>query len=585
MDYTKYEKEELINFLEERDKIIKKNKYGLQWDKDSNIEQSLKTCKNHIPIIKNIEEKNINNNSSITHILIEGENLHTLLSLQSTHSEKIDVIYIDPPYNTGNKDFIYNDQLVDKEDGYRHSKWLSFMEKRLKLARNLLKDDGVIFISIDDNEMAQLRLLCDQVFGEDNFVNMIAIKMSEPVGVKMTHAKKRLPKLKEYVIFYKKSNVNIIPPLIKKNKWDDQYSHLVRGITKKEIDYLKEILYSSETDVNEIEIADKICENIYLEPIENLFAENNAKTDEEKLKLKYQNSWRIVRWVSTSSGAKKIADDKKLINKHDFFTILTPQLKKYLIKSSYNDDVEQPNIKILFADKYLLTNPGDFWQDIKTTALWSEGGVCFKNGKKPLEMIKRLINLHPNTNALVLDFFAGSGTTGHAVLDLNKEDGGNRQFILCTNNENGICKKFTYPRIKNIIEELGGNLSYFQTNNIRCVKNEDQMNYDISNKCDALLCLEYNIFNIYEQKNEYTIYVSNRKNKYLCINNGGIYGDEFKDFIRTLENLKGEKYIFISSMYEDINKNLFKTIKNIKLISNIKNNFLKKHKQIIKTLD
>ncbi|MFZ7308406.1 DNA methyltransferase, partial [Avibacterium avium] len=101
---------------------------------------------------------------------MQGDNLHSLKILEKTHRNKIDVIYIDPPYNTGNKDFIYNDRYVDNNDGYRHSKWLSFMSKRLEIAKNLLSKQGVIFISIDDNEQAQLKLLCDEIFGENNFI-------------------------------------------------------------------------------------------------------------------------------------------------------------------------------------------------------------------------------------------------------------------------------------------------------------------------------------------------------------------------------------------------------------------------------
>ena len=102
--------------------------------------------------------------------------------LNYTHRESIDVIYIDPPYNTGNKDFIYNDKYVDIEDGYRHSKWLNFMSKRLKLARNLLKEDGFIAISIDDNELYQLKLLCDKIFGEMNYINTISVNAKNNAG-------------------------------------------------------------------------------------------------------------------------------------------------------------------------------------------------------------------------------------------------------------------------------------------------------------------------------------------------------------------------------------------------------------------
>ena len=143
-------------------------KYGLVWEnKPEDVEEQLRSM---LPVFKEVKERAIisEDKTAPNHILIEGDNLHALTALTYTHEEKIDVIYIDPPYNTGNKDFIYNDHYVDKEDTYRHSKWLSFMDKRLKIAKQLLSEKGVIYISIDDNEIAQLKILCDEIFNENN---------------------------------------------------------------------------------------------------------------------------------------------------------------------------------------------------------------------------------------------------------------------------------------------------------------------------------------------------------------------------------------------------------------------------------
>ena len=150
-----------------------KKKYGLVWEeKPEDVEEQLRSM---LPVFKEVKERAIisEDKDAPNHILIEGDNLHALTALSYTHEGKIDVIYIDPPYNTGNKDFIYNDAYVDKEDTYRHSKWLSFMDKRLRLAKKLLSEKGVIFISIDDNELSQLKLLCDEVFGENNLVAIV----------------------------------------------------------------------------------------------------------------------------------------------------------------------------------------------------------------------------------------------------------------------------------------------------------------------------------------------------------------------------------------------------------------------------
>jgi len=166
-----------------------KKKYGLVWE--DKPEEVVEMCKKKLPVLKDVKNKEIiTDKNKPVNLLIEGDNYHALSVLNYTHAKKIDVIYIDPPYNTGNKDFIFNDHYVDKEDFYRHSKWLSFMEKRLKLAKNLLKDTGVIFISIDDNEAAQLKMLMDQIFGEENFVNAFYVQVR--------YAQKTLAEISDY---------------------------------------------------------------------------------------------------------------------------------------------------------------------------------------------------------------------------------------------------------------------------------------------------------------------------------------------------------------------------------------------------
>lgn len=185
MDINKYELAKKITQLEgltneEKASLVEllrsQKKYGLVWeDKPEEIETRLV---DELPVLTEVPERAIVSDApdAPNHILIEGDNLEALTALAYTHEGKIDVIYIDPPYNTGNKDFVYNDSFVDREDGYRHSKWLSFMNKRLQIAKSLLASGGVIFISIDDNEQAQLKLLCDEVFGAQNNIGTIIWK-------------------------------------------------------------------------------------------------------------------------------------------------------------------------------------------------------------------------------------------------------------------------------------------------------------------------------------------------------------------------------------------------------------------------
>ena len=206
--YNNFSKEELIkliNFLES--KIKKQSKYGLVWDAEKISENIITNFKNNIPLLSFQNDLSIKN-GTLNNLLIEGDNVQVLFSLYMCGEEFIDIIYIDPPYNTGKKDFLYNDKFVDEDDSYKHSKWLNFMKKRLFLARKLLKPSGIIFISIDEHEYAQLKLLCDQIFGEKNYVeNFVWIKNATKNLSKTTSTNH------EYILAYAKN----IEQLIKNN--------------------------------------------------------------------------------------------------------------------------------------------------------------------------------------------------------------------------------------------------------------------------------------------------------------------------------------------------------------------------------
>ena len=358
-----------------------------------------------------------------------------------------------------------------------------------------MSDDGVIFISIDDNEVAQLKLLCDDIFGESNFINTISVKMSEPTGVKMTHVGKRLPKLKEYLLFYKKTlsyEVELEELKIPKSSWDSEYKTLVEGVTREELDTLKSIIKKEKPTTDDIVVGDTIANKMKFSSINKLLSGINTK--EEKNKILIQNSYRILRDVATSGGAKALADAKKKKVQGEAFLILTPKTTIYLLKSVYNEFSNQPRCKLLFADQYLEYGIGDFWSDIKTTGLGDEGNIEFLNGKKPLSLLKRVVQLYKKKEITILDFFAGSGTTGHAVMQLNKEDGGNRRYILCTNNENNICEEVTYQRLKNIQKELPHNLKYYKTEFIPKFSDDEKSISDkMMEHISELIELEYAI--------------------------------------------------------------------------------------------
>jgi adenine-specific DNA-methyltransferase len=411
------------------------------------INKTLRPCK----------EESVNFDTT-ENLYIEGDNFEVLKILQESYLGKIKMIYIDPPYNTGH-DFIYKDDYTitkaeyeeelgaRDEEGVRffkntdsngrfHSDWLSMMYERLIIARDLLKDDGVIFISIDDNEVHNLRKICDDVFGEGNFINQIAIKLSEPTGVKMAHVKKRLPKLKEYILLYQKVQSEFTPVTIKKDKWDDEYKHVIGGITDSEIEIIQNTLSADNVTDEDIKNADEICKRINLLSIDSLYEKGKTYTAEESDEIRFKNAHRILRDVATSYGAKQIADKKRETTSSPFFLIRTQEGKVYLIKNGYNLDSDQPRIKMLFASDYLCHNVGDFWFDIKTTGLDNEGFVEFKNGKKPLKLISRLIELSTEPGDLVLDFFSGSSSTAHSVLEVNLKEKKDLKFIMIQLPEN-----------------------------------------------------------------------------------------------------------------------------------------------------
>lgn len=389
---------------------------------------------------------------STRNLFIEGDNLDALKLLQKTYRGKIKLVYIDPPYNTG-AEFIYGDDFSENARDYRarskhgsddrnglvdtapngrfHSNWLSMMYARLKLARNLLAEDGAIFISIDDNEQANLRTICDEIFGEDNFVNCISVKLSEATGVKMSHARSRFPKTKEYILFYTRSGISKINPVhIPIEKWNDEYKELILGLDRDQLAVVKDLIYRSACVEDDVQRLNALVSTARISTLSSYFKEEGVTDDDEKDRFKWDNAWRIVQAVGAGSLRTRALAAR--IAGQSISAVLSAKGRLSLFKTDFDAESRDPRIRILFADKYLTVNPGDFWSDIKTSGgVALEGGISFPNGKKPLKLIKRIVNAvtSPAANDLVMDFFAGSGTTMHAVLALNAEDGGNRSCI------------------------------------------------------------------------------------------------------------------------------------------------------------
>lgn len=386
-----------------------------------------------------VKEINRDKNGAIKeNLIIKGNNLLALYGLKKEFFEKIRLIYIDPPYNTGNDSFSYN-------DNFNHSTWLTFMKNRLEVAKELLRKDGMIFVQCDDNEQAYLKVLMDEVFGKENFINTICVKMSEPTGVKMAHVEKRLPKLKEYILLYKKENIKLNIVKIPKGEWDSEYKIYIDNLQKEEIQRLKEIMNNENRSKEEVEEADKICSKMKLSNVSKV----QSKTD--TLDWLYENSWRILRSCSSAKNVKELADKKRLDVLGECFVVETKQKKMYVVLKDYNPESSQPRLKLLFADDYLEVNPGDFWSDINTTGLEAEGKVQLKNGKKPEELIERIIKLATDEEDIVLDYHLGSGTTCAVAHKLNRQYIGIEQM--------NYIETLTLERLKNVIKGEQGGIS------------------------------------------------------------------------------------------------------------------------------
>lgn len=522
-DYSNLTKDQLLEVIE---KLEGKKKYGLVWDEERVPEKVVTDCQDKLPVLTEVKGKEITTDEDEpTHILIEGDNYHALSVLNYTHKGKIDLIYIDPPYNTGNKDFTYNDKYVEKEDTWRHSKWLTFMSKRLELAKELLTEKGVIFISIDDNEIAQLKLLCDGIFGEQNFVaNCVRRRRKTQANLA-----KNIAPVHEYLLIYSKSIGEL-----KLNKLS--YSE----------EFIKKGFANPDNDPRGVYQTGPLARPKNSSNREHTLTMPNGRTITAK-------------WSCSEETFQRYIEEKRLVIPRGGDGM--PRIKIFLselqgqIANTWWDDVASNDDAAKEIENIFGTN----------------AAFSFP---KPTDLIRKVIELATNKNATVLDFFAGSGTTGDAILQLNKKKNDNRKFILCTNNENQISENVTYQRIKKVIkgyetnkgdkyEGLGNNLKYFKTSFVANNRNKDQLKIDITKRCTEMLCLKEGIFNLIKEEADYKIF--QQGNRYLAVYydfaNASL--DELKE---EMNSLKGEKVLYCFTVdNHGLDKANFRGWKNIRL--------------------
>ena len=503
-------------------------KYGLVWEEhEEEVDVKMRT---HIPVFTEVEAKEIvgASESEQYNFLLEGDNLHSLKLLEKTHKGKIDVIYIDPPYNTGNKDFKYDDTFVDKLDSYKNSKWLSFMWSRLKVAHKLLSSEGIIFISIDDNELYPLKMICDEIFGEQCFVTNL-------IWQKKTGASdaKGIATITEYILVYVKDYA------VMDSVFDKNYEAFDAKRYRYKDEYFNERgpFYYDSLDRGSVRYSDTLNYSIKSPNGDDIYPNGRKNFENDGWTWKWSKE--KVEWGIRNG-----------------FIDITPSSKKengWAVRYKIYLNVDNENRPIEKSAPY---------KNLITTILNANAAADIKkmfNGKtvfqysKPVGLMGFLLSCEKNKKALILDFFAGSGTTGQAVLEKNMEDGGNRHFILCTNNENNICEEVTYQRLKTVItgkcadgsqysEGLPANLKYYKTDFVD--KESEEIYDDLLEHTKEMIQLQYGVK------------VDNQK--YIMI----MDDDEMDEFEKHFDEFKDIEVVFI-------NQDVLSSTSQEKLLQNI----------------
>ncbi len=533
---------EEVEKLKRQVKTLKfRKKYGLVWEDEKEPEQIVLDCQVKIPILKEVKNKEIvTDKDKPQNILIEGDNYHSLSVLNYTHKKKIDVIYIDPPYNTGNKhEWKYNDRWIDENDEYKHSKWINFMNIRLNLAKTLLSNRGVIFISIDEHEVAQLKLLCDSIFQEVNFCGIFVWQKKYGGG----NDSGQIATEHEYILCYSNSPLN--------SEWLEPHDEK----------YLKR--YKEEDKIGKF----------FWDTLERPGLKNPIE-----VKLKFEGKEYVLK---TFRSQKTVDEDLKSGE------IRIVKLKNNKISFQFKQRLKEgKKPRSLLQDKNGTSEEEGLLKIGSNASAKQELRDIFHkdifNNPKPTTLVKYLIKLVGIKEGVVLDFFAGSGTTGHATAKLNSEESTNFKYILCTNNEDNnsdglkIATDICYPRIEKVIkgyknlkdeqiEGLGGNLRYFKSelwdiDHISHVSDEQKIK--LTYQAGDMIALREGTFEEVEKDEWWQIFKDGTK--YTAI-----YFKEDKkklnELVKKLSKLKEKVILYIFSWGKNEYKNEFTEYKNIKV--------------------
>jgi adenine-specific DNA-methyltransferase len=577
-NFDDWSKEELIKELSR----IKETKYGLVWHRDL-PEEKIDVLINPdartpsemfpnemagkpFPVLKEVKTKGVETDTTKpTHLLIEGDNYHSLAVLNFTHHQSVDLIFIDPPYNTGNRSWRYNNNYIERDDPFKHSKWLAFMERRLKLAKNLLKPDGIIIVTIDDYEVFPLGMLLDEIFIENNRLANITV-LNKKSG---RTTDKFFATCHEYYLVYGRNSAlaeielfELTPEQLAEYKQEDKISHY------KWRDFLRTGGFSTPEE----------RPNSYY-PI--YFNEKTGRISLEKEKglveifpIDSKGAKRVWRQTKPSLLALvKLGDIKIEKGRNKKFAVrikdrVKAGLKPKTVWDNPRYDAATHGTKLLES---ILGKSKTFDFPKSLYAVFDAVKIVTKNKK----------------NAVILDFFAGSGTTGHAVLELNKTDNGSRQFILCTNNENDICTDVCYPRVKKVIKGyknlegkdvagLGENLKYYTCDFVEA-EPTDQNKRKLVNESTEMLCIKENAFESVQNGNDFKIFKN--ADKYVGI---VFFEEAIGDFKKAIKKIKGRFNVYVFSLGDDPHEKQFADMKDKVTLCAIPEVILKVYREIFK---
>jgi len=557
-DYTNWDRKELIK---EIDQLRKRKKYGLVWEEK--LEDIVEQCKTKLPVLEEVKNKEIKTDSDKPmNLLIEGDNYHALSVLNYTHKGKIDVIYIDPPYNTGAKDWKYNNDYVDINDQWRHSKWLSFMEKRLKLAKHLLKRNGVLICTIDKNEQANLGVLLQEIFNKKEIVCVTIIH--NPGGIQG----KNFSHTNEFAYFIHPLNGNYISTIARDDvpptafrDWGKQSSKREAAKTCFYPIYIKDENISGFGEVCLDNFHPKSSNNIKKDGIIEVYP-----VDQKGIERKWRFGRETVEDIKDELICKKVKGEYQILR----------EKKDYRWKTVWTETKYNANV---YGTK-LLNN------------IIESKFPYPKSVYAVMDCIKAVI--HDNKDSTILDFFAGSGTTGHAVMELNEIDKGQRKFILCTNNEdnNGegtkIADDMCYPRIEKVIkgykglldgkkyQGLKGNLKYFRTAFVPADPT-DKNKTALTKKATDMLCVKEDTFEKVKSNEQYVIF--GNKKRYTGI----IYDHQaIDDFKKEIAKIDGKFSVYVFSLGDDTFDEEFEDMKSKVKLSPIPEAILRVYRRIFK---